>query len=143
MVYWTSSKVLARGESGEGGTPDPVVRPGEVMKFDVVPKIKISSTQKFDQQRIKIPQIINTVHFKYSIDNNILHWATGILIIMLYIILSVCMRHDTNNSGGSCVEDDSTILMMGIEQMCLCQKKNFRHISGQTIKQKLSSFILS
>lgn len=64
---------------------------------------------------------------------------------MSYVILSVCMRHDTNNSGGSCVDvqDDSNILMTGIERMSLCQKKNFRHVSGRTIKRKLSSFILS
>lgn len=50
MVYWTSSKVLVEGEGGGGGTPDPVVRPGEVMKFDVVPKIKIFSTLSREQR---------------------------------------------------------------------------------------------
>lgn len=37
---WRGVKVRGTG----GRAPDPVVRPGEVMKFDVAPKIKISST---------------------------------------------------------------------------------------------------
>lgn len=37
---WRGVKV----REGGGRAPDPVVPPGEVMKFDVVPKIKISST---------------------------------------------------------------------------------------------------
>lgn len=84
-VYWTSSKV--KGGGGTAGWGVVLLTPGEDMKSDVVPKIKNillikpRATRKWDQQRIKIPRIVTTVHFKYGFYNGTLHWATDVTVV--------------------------------------------------------------